>query len=912
MKKNKNITRSTNGILVCDSIVMSVKKKRLNTRRIEAVFIGLAGYISTIMAFLGMFSFNYSKKALIIAAVVFSALYITLSLIGRKAMLIVTATAVGAMVVAYKYIDSIALGYKFVYNVIYRASYRSEIIYYKFLNFDQERRSITIFFIFCAWLMAIIIYLFTIYHPNAILPLLVTFPMLEVGLYNGIKVSIFWGMLLVGYWLALFAMTAIDMGEYSGGSAGFVRKENLFFPKRQMRLKVTEKCGIYIILGVMTVSGITAAIIRATGYERSDKLNQKRIDIRDAISSFSIENFSESVSNITSAFGLTLKVQTHKLGNVDRLRYKDRTDLIVTLDRDCNGAIYLKEYTGTVYKNNEWSQLSDSAYRSDIFNDFKNYSIYPQDFPAQLNELIRNNDFDLSLSSDSGDYMLWIKSKLKGNRSFSPYSTEINAAFDYDNDLSVSSKIRNNNNYSYQFSKMDMSKLTEHLGTNSRYAYSMSGITSNGDRRQALLDYCADKNLNDSYIPVDTELMGDAQNINDNADIVLAQLLEKDYRQFVYDNYLQLPESTSLDEVRQAYSDILDEAEYADTAQEKLELLSALRERIASETEYTLSPGRTPNNRDFVNYFLLENKKGYCTHFATSGVILARMAGIPARYATGYVIVADDFTDDTYMKNPNTNDSSYGFTINVKDNRSHAWSEVYLNGYGWIPFEFTAGYTDSSIETDAAVTTEPPPETTVTTAAPENTETRPSTTRDNSSTHTTAASTAASTSVSPLTSGDISGAWSGNGGGAVSRTLRVMIHMILLIAAAAAIVYVRRMIILRIRLKRFTVGNARQRMGHMYSYAERLLKLCKVTREDKGYTDFAKLVERSCGGIFFTADAFNSFVDAGLRASFSNAPPSAEELAQCRRFTVQLSESIYKRAGKARKFYLKYIAVLIK
>lgn len=910
MKKNKNITRSTNGILVCDSIVMSVKKKRLNTRRIEAVLIGLAGYISTIMAFLGMFSFNYSKKAFVIAAVVFSALYITLSLIGRKAMLIITATAVGAMVMAYKYIDSIALGFKFVYNVIYRTSYRSEIIYYKFLNFDQERREITIFFIFCAWLLAIIIYLFTIYHPNAILPLLVTFPLLEVGLYNGIKVSVFWGMLLVGYWLALFAMTAIDMGEYSGGSAGFVRKENLFFPKRQMRLKVTEKCGIYIILGVMTVSGITAAVIRATDYERSDKLNQKRIDIRDAINSFSIENFSESVSNITSAFGITLKVQTHKLGNVDRLRYKDKTDLVVTLDRDYNGAIYLKEYTGAVYKNNEWSHLSDSTYRSDIFDDFKNYSIYPQDFPSQFNKVIRYSDYDLALSSDSGDYTLWIKSKLKGNRSFSPYNTEINAAFDYDNDLSVSSKIRNNNNYSYQFNKMDMNKLSEHLGISSRYAYSMNGITSNGDRRQALLDYCAEKQLNDSYIPVDTELMGDAH-INNNADIVLAQLLEKDYRSFVYDNYLQLPDSSSLDEVRQAYSDILDGAKYADTAQKKLEILSALRERVASETEYSLSPGRTPNNRDFVNYFLLENKKGYCTHFATSGVILARMAGIPARYATGYVIVADDFTDDAYMKNPNTNDSTYGFTINVKDNRSHAWSEVYLNGYGWIPFEFTAGYTDSSIETEAATTTVPA-ETTVTTAAPDNTETRPSTTRDNSITHTTAASTAASTSVSLMTSGDISGSWFGNGGGDVSKTLRVIIHMILLIAAVVAIVYVRRMIILRIRLKRFTVGNARQRMGHMYSYAERLLKLCKIAREDKGYTDYAKIVEHSCGGIFFTADAFNSFVDAGLRASFSNDPPSAEELAQCRRFTVQLSENIYKRSGKARKFYLKYIAVLIK
>ena len=53
--------------------------------------------------------------------------------------------------------------------------------------------------------------------------------------------------------LAIFAMTTIDMGEYSGGSGGFVRKENLFFPKRQMKLKVTEKCGIFVIAEILVL-----------------------------------------------------------------------------------------------------------------------------------------------------------------------------------------------------------------------------------------------------------------------------------------------------------------------------------------------------------------------------------------------------------------------------------------------------------------------------------------------------------------------------------------------------------------------------------------------------------------------------------------------------------------------------------
>ena len=41
---------------------------------------------------------------------------------------------------------------------------------------------------------------------------------------------------------------------------------------------------------------------------------------------------------------------------------------------------------------------------------------------------------------------------------------------------------------------------------------------------------------------------------------------------------------------------------------------------LAEEYEYTLKPGKVPKNKDYVNYFLQENKKGYCVHFASSAV----------------------------------------------------------------------------------------------------------------------------------------------------------------------------------------------------------------------------------------------------------------------------------------------------
>lgn len=69
-------------------------------------------------------------------------------------------------------------------------------------------------------------------------------------------------------------------------------------------------------------------------------------------------------------------------------------------------------------------------------------------------------------------------------------------------------------------------------------------------------------------------------------------------------------------------------------------------------------------------------------HFATAAVLLMRMYGIPARYATGFAIPAADFDWQ----------DGAGWLANVEDSRSHAWAEIYTDYYGWIPFETTPSY----------------------------------------------------------------------------------------------------------------------------------------------------------------------------------------------------------------------------
>lgn len=113
-------------------------------------------------------------------------------------------------------------------------------------------------------------------------------------------------------------------------------------------------------------------------------------------------------------------------------------------------------------------------------------------------------------------------------------------------------------------------------------------------------------------------------------------------------------------------------------AEDPLESLRRMEAALASFT-YTKQPRKMPEEiadaETFLEYFLLEGREGYCTHFATAFVLLARAQGIPARYVQGFCVP---------MKGAGE--------ASVYSDMAHAWPEVYFEGVGWIPFEPTPGY----------------------------------------------------------------------------------------------------------------------------------------------------------------------------------------------------------------------------
>lgn len=147
------------------------------------------------------------------------------------------------------------------------------------------------------------------------------------------------------------------------------------------------------------------------------------------------------------------------------------------------------------------------------------------------------------------------------------------------------------------------------------------------------------------------------------------------YRDSLYDGSL-CPNSISKEELPQGVREFLDGAvDGAETDYEKLVALEA----AFSEFEYTLSPGALPKDvtspADFLEYFIVEAKKGYCNSFATAFVLLCRAEGIPARYVYGYRV-------PNFGSVPTT----------VYSSMAHAYPEAYLPGVGWTVFEPTPGY----------------------------------------------------------------------------------------------------------------------------------------------------------------------------------------------------------------------------
>ncbi len=378
-----------------------------------------------------------------------------------------------------------------------------------------------------------------------------------------------------------------------------------------------------------------------------------------------------------------------RLGRVDRVEFDYETALRITLP-DLTGGFYLKGYVGANYTGNRWDGLNEEAEARLLEFERKWEDIgYPFDTKNQIAKLYQilgeYEELRMFYSETFGgiitNYFMQGTGRVdvvSANPYFYylPYGTDSSSFEDGSESLYVRPD-RSVSEYSFSY-------------------YSSDQQFPNGFWYYPSLWENTGVEEMDAWIEAEEEYAGLAEEMYLQVPEYTAAVLEP-----VVSNLAQ-----RIDFMKEAWLDrgyiTAEDIRYRDyiRSRDLVITIQAVREYLAENMTYTLSPGRLPAGEDFVSYFLTGSGQGYCSHFASAGVILLRMLGVPARYAEGYLISGSDVASAVTAGRQNvTTYERYvsqtrvpNLEISVPDANAHAWAEVYIRGYGWIPVELTAGY----------------------------------------------------------------------------------------------------------------------------------------------------------------------------------------------------------------------------
>lgn len=146
-----------------------------------------------------------------------------------------------------------------------------------------------------------------------------------------------------------------------------------------------------------------------------------------------------------------------------------------------------------------------------------------------------------------------------------------------------------------------------------------------------------------------------------------------------------------------------EDTEDRETPQRVTDLAATLTEGLTTDFEkadairdylhsfYTYDADYPIGDADNVETFLFENKTGVCYQFASAMTELCRAAGLHARYVEGFALAepanSARYSDATHV---------------IRAKHSHAFTEVYIPGYGWLSMDATAADLNQSPDLFAA------------------------------------------------------------------------------------------------------------------------------------------------------------------------------------------------------------------
>ncbi|MDO5560644.1 MAG: transglutaminase-like domain-containing protein [Oscillospiraceae bacterium] len=857
MKKRSNNTDNlSNGITITDSISLTINSTSSITPALLLIITAAAGVFSFVFSFLTLFNFEYYGKPIFVAVgIMFAVCSLIFMFPSRAKLLLIPVYAIIGYEV-YKYRNAIVYGYASLINTIASDIHitTSNRSYYSIPEDVDPVMSLTIFFIFLFVIITSIVCYNTIIKPRFIFAFLSTFPFIETGLYFGLAPSHPAFFVLIAYWISVFAMRiAGNQFQSTTAQPVFVRKKNIFVSSGNLKNNVIETIGIITLAFVICIFAVTSLILKIFAYERSSEVNDVRNNIKTTISDFSIESMINAFTEKSGS--LPVGKQSH-LGSLNAVKFDNQTDLTINVSDELYTNLYLRGFVGKDFKNNTWYAINDKTINSnkEMFDSFREENIFPQQFNYLNNKIL----FETGLYPVSPSRITIMTKFKKSGYLFIPYGAN-SKGFDMKDDAYIQNDVL------------------------STYSYSM---------------YTAPDTKNDiSYIEDNRNLFTQNEAF---------RKVESEYNKFAVSNYLSLPDNEYMHKLHERFSDI---PQYNGSNMQ--EIITSIRNTLHENATYSLTPGTTPSQYDLTYYLLVENHKGYCSHFATAGTVLARMAGIPARYAEGYVVIPSDFNDD--------NKKDAGYSIDIPDSRAHAWSEFYIDGYGWVPVEFTPGYSDgiASAQSEASQTTtsQTPGSTSQVTTTPVTTE--PSTDitttaekHNNPAADDTQTQTTQITSVSDPGSSSQSDA-SSSSASVILLTVKIILLLFVITAAVIFLIMTRHIICVRRIILSMRTGSNSKNVLNAYAYIKKLLLYKGFDQGNMLPLDFAAYIEKNASD-FCDTEGLRKVIESALKAGFSNEEISQEESKHAVAFANHLASSIYNSLNKKDKLKFRYISNLIR
>lgn len=508
---------------------------------------------------------------------------------------------------------------------------------------------------------------------NVVGVFLVTFPIVQFGMYFSFDSNKFPMLCVMGSWLLVAAVHSTN--SYNG----LTRKLKSFSSVKKHRHHygfVTDSANVariamVILLFLVTTFGILLLAVPQKQFALStgadvwkEKTNQP---VKDFLSYGFAAFFHRNTNNSNPG----------EIANQGNISFDGQTDMKVSLVNYGASRIYLRSFVGQRYYPYNYRWQADKMERV-----YEESGEYVEEYANKGTDYFFNRTGNL-LAFDYAHQQELAKSRhrmdielvdpllIASGMFYTPYYSVVE------------------NNQSLQF-------LTD--GQISNTNTGAAGVISNtntsaAEHKESVTFYTQDASVEDSSI---MNIYYDGGSLIEGAEEYLAG--EDDYySNLIREFYLDVPDANI--DVLQKFCD-----QYNLKRADK-DVVNKVVEILKTEYDYTLRPGRVPAREDYVNYFLGNNKKGYCVHFASSATLLLRYLGIPARYAEGYVIDAENFQYSNELEGEKVNDWLEGGDFNsaeveevsLTDANGHAWVEIYEYGLGWVPLEVTNA---ASIDSD--------------------------------------------------------------------------------------------------------------------------------------------------------------------------------------------------------------------